>query len=81
MKKWIAGPAVAGLLLVGSASTVDATTAPAQEETTTDDDDSSKLGLLGLLGLAGLAGLAGLKRRDNNNRSGYDSGASSRRTP
>ena len=83
MKKWIAGPAIAGLLLVGSASTVDAATAPTQEETTTDDDDGSKAGLWGLLGLAGLAGLAGLKRRDND-RVDYDrrgSGATSQRIP
>jgi MYXO-CTERM domain-containing protein len=79
MKKWLAGPAVAGMLLVGSASTVDASSAPAQEETVTEDD-SSKVGLLGLIGLAGLAGLAGLKRRDDRGYDRRDVGAS-RRTP
>lgn len=64
MRKWIAGPALAGLMLVGTASVADAA-APAQEETASDDDGSNA-GLWGLLGLAGLAGLAGLKRRDNN---------------
>ena len=64
MKKWLAGPAIAGLMLVGTAAVADAT-APMQEETSTDDD-SDKTGLWGLLGLAGLAGLAGLKRRDHN---------------
>jgi len=66
MKKWIAGPAIAGLMLVGTASVTDAA-APAQEETS--DDDGSNAGLFGLIGLAGLAGLAGLKRRDNNTSS------------
>ena len=83
MKKWIAGPAMAGMVLIGSASVADAAGAPAQEEASSDDD-SSKLGLLGLVGLAGLAGLAGLKRRDND-RGGYDrrdpGATSARRTP
>ena len=69
IKKMFAGPVVAGVVLLGTA-----TMAEAQEVQTTpvdaatddngDDDDSGRVGLLGLLGLAGLAGLAGLKRRD-----------------
>ncbi|MDQ3311574.1 MAG: LPXTG cell wall anchor domain-containing protein [Actinomycetota bacterium] len=71
-------PAIAGVLLLGSASAVDATTAPAQDDSSANEDDSSKVGLLGLVGLAGLAGLAGLKRRDNDNRYNNQSTSSNR---
>ena len=78
MKKMLAGPAVAGVLLLGTATAVGAQnpeTTPVDDATaTTDDDDddgSSKVGLLGLLGLAGLAGLAGLRRHDHDNRTQY----------
>lgn len=60
MKKWIAGPALAGLMVFGTATAVEATTPPADPVTTdsgSDDEDSDKTGLWGLLGLAGLAGL------------------------
>lgn len=77
LKKMLAGPVVAGVLLlapVAVAQASNAETTPVDAATTTDDDDGdddgSKVGLLGLLGLAGLAGLAGLKRRDNTVR--YD---------
>ncbi len=79
MKKMLAGPMVAGALLLAPVAVAQAsnaeTTPPADAATTDeddgDDDDSSNVGLLGLLGLAGLAGLAGLKRRDTAVR--YDS--------
>lgn len=67
MKKILAGPMVAGALLLGTATMVDAQeaqTTPVDEATSSDDGGDSKAGLWGLLGLAGLAGLAGLKRRD-----------------
>ena len=70
MKKMLAGPMVAGAVLLGTATVVDAreaqTTPPVDAATSDadDDDGDSNAGLLGLLGLAGLAGLAGLKRRD-----------------
>jgi len=74
-KKTLAGPMVAGAVLLGTATMVDAenaqTTPPADEVTTSDADDedgSNRVGLLGLLGLAGLAGLAGLKRREPDTR-------------
>lgn len=82
MKKWYAAPALAGLVLVGSASMAEAApldAVPSQTETT-DDGDGGNAGLWGLLGLAGLAGLAGLKRRDRDVRSDHAS-ASSIRTP
>jgi LPXTG-motif cell wall-anchored protein len=67
MKKIIAAPALAGALLLGTATIADAQHAPAQEDTADDnDDDNGNLGLIGLVGLLGLAGLAGLKRRDRN---------------
>jgi len=70
MKKILAAPALAGALLLGTATIADAQ-APAQEDTADDnDDDNGNLGLIGLVGLLGLAGLAGLKRRDHyDNRS------------
>ena len=76
MKKMLAGPVVAGVLLLGTATVADAQTTPVDDATTSanssdDDDGSSKVGLLGLLGLAGLAGLAGLKRKDHDNRTQY----------
>ena len=67
MKKWYTVPALAGILTLGTAATVEAappSSAPAQATTSTDDG-SDKTGLWGLLGLAGLAGLAGLKRRND----------------
>jgi len=72
MMKMLAGPLVAGVLLLGTATVVeaqDAQTTPVDDATTSadnsdDDDGSSKVGLLGLLGLAGLAGL--LKRNDHH---------------
>ncbi len=75
-KKMLAGPMVAGVVLLSTATMVDAgkaqTTPPADEATISDDDDGddgdSKVGLWGLLGLAGLAGLAGLKRREPDTR-------------
>ena len=76
MKKMLAGPVVAGALLFGTATVVEAQEAPAQAESN-NEDDSSKVGLLGLLGLAGLAGLAGLKRRDTDHR--YDNRTSQQR--
>ncbi len=79
-RKWIAGPAMAGLLLVGTASVADAA-APAQTEEA-GEDNNSNAGLFGLLGLAGLAGLAGLKRRDTDRRNDQRrSGTSSTRNP
>ena len=81
MKKKFIGPAIAGLVLIGSASTASATTAPSEAPTqveTDADDDGSNAGLWGLLGLAGLAGLAGLKRRDRHPTS--DRSATSVRT-
>jgi LPXTG-motif cell wall-anchored protein len=71
MKKIIAAPALAGALLLGTATIADAQQAPAQEDTADDDDDNGNLGLIGLVGLLGLAGLAGLKRRERNDNS-YD---------
>ncbi len=79
MKKMLAGPVVAGVLLLGTATVVDAQdaqTTPGDDATTStdnndDDDGSSKVGLLGLLGLLGLAGLAGVKRHDHDNRTQY----------
>lgn len=75
IKKLLAGPMVAGVVLLGTATMVEAqdaqTTPPVDEATSEDDGDddgSSKVGLFGLLGLAGLAGLAGLKRRDPDTR-------------
>jgi MYXO-CTERM domain-containing protein len=72
IKKTIAGPIVAGVVLLGPAAMAEAQevqTTPVDAATDDngdddDDDGSGKVGLLGLLGLAGLAGLAGLKRRD-----------------
>ncbi|CAN5730764.1 hypothetical protein BH20ACT4_BH20ACT4_11730 [soil metagenome] len=61
MKKMLAGPALAGALLFGTASVADAQETPAQEDAAADED-SDKTGLFGLIGLRGLAGLAGLKR-------------------
>jgi len=75
MKKMLAAPAIAGVLLLGTATMAEATTAPDQEETATEEDDSDKTGLFGLIGLLGLAGLAGLKRRDTDSR--YDDRGSS----
>ena len=69
MKKMLAAPAVAGVLLLGTASVADAQDAPAQEDAAAEED-SDKTGLFGLIGLLGLAGLAGLKR--NNRDAGYD---------
>jgi MYXO-CTERM domain-containing protein len=74
MKKMLAGPAVAGVLLLGTATIAEATTAPTQEDTAAEED-SDKTGLFGLIGLLGLAGLAGLKRRDNDNRSSGSHGS------
>lgn len=76
MKKLLAGPAIAGVLLLGTATGADAQVTPAQEETA-NEDDNSKVGLFGLIGLAGLAGLAGLKRNDRDNR--YDNRSSQNR--
>ena len=73
MKKMLAAPAVAGVLLLGTASVADAQEAPAQEERAAKAD-SDKTGLFGLIGLLGLAGLAGLKR--NNRDAGYGRAAS-----
>ena len=68
IKKMLAGPVVAGALMLAPVSLAQAanaeTTPPAGDDTGDDDDDGSNVGLLGLLGLAGLAGLAGLKRRE-----------------
>lgn len=75
MKKMLAAPAIAGVLLLGTATIADATSAPEQEDTSAAEDDSDKTGLFGLVGLLGLAGLAGLKRRDTDNR--YDNRGSS----
>ena len=69
MMKMLAGPLVAGVLLLGTATVVeaqDAQTTPLDDATTSadnsdDDDGSSKVGLLGLAGLAGL-----LKRNDHH---------------
>jgi MYXO-CTERM domain-containing protein len=73
MKKLLAAPAVAGALLIGTATIADAQQSPAQEETTgDDDDDNGNIGLIGLVGLLGLAGLAGLKRRDRYADNRYD---------
>jgi hypothetical protein len=65
MKKWMAGPALAGLIVISA--TVAEATAPAQEESLSEDDNGD-VGLFGLIGLAGLAGLAGLKRREPDRR-------------
>ncbi len=75
MKKMLAGPAIAGVLLLGTATIAEATTAPRQEEDTAAEEDSDKTGLFGLIGLLGLAGLAGLKRRDNDQSYGRSSGS------
>jgi hypothetical protein len=74
MKRMIAGPVVAGVVLLGAGAVAEAQEAQTTPvDAATDDDDAGddddddgggKAGLLGLLGLAGLAGLAGLKRRD-----------------
>ncbi|CAN5777747.1 hypothetical protein BH20ACT4_BH20ACT4_11810 [soil metagenome] len=69
VKKMLAGPALAGALLFGTASVADAQETPSQEDAAADED-SDKTGLFGLIGLLGLAGLAGLKR--NTRDTGYD---------
>lgn len=60
---------MAGLLTLGTATVVEATTPSvpdaAQSDSNNDDDNSSKVGLFGLVGLLGLAGLAGLRRRED----------------
>jgi hypothetical protein len=58
MKKILAAPALAGALLLGTATIADAQQAPAQEDTADDDDDDN--------GNIGLLGLVGLKRRDRD---------------
>jgi LPXTG-motif cell wall-anchored protein len=73
MRRWIAVPTLAGVLMLGTATVADAQK-PTQDESA-NEDDNDNVGLLGLIGLAGLAGLAGLKRRDRNTR--YDQRASS----
>jgi MYXO-CTERM domain-containing protein len=73
MRRWIAVPTLAGVLMLGTATVADAQK-PTQDESA-NEDDNGNVGLLGLIGLAGLAGLAGLKRRDRNTR--YDQRASS----
>jgi MYXO-CTERM domain-containing protein len=80
MRKWIAVPALAGTLMLGTASVADAQQ-PAQDESA-NEDDNGNVGLFGLIGLAGLAGLAGLKRHDRHGRydNRYDE-RSSVRTP
>ncbi|CAN5487795.1 hypothetical protein BH18ACT3_BH18ACT3_29130 [soil metagenome] len=57
MKKMLAAPAAAGVLLLGTASVADAQEAPAQEERAAKED-SDKTGLFGLIGLLGLAGVS-----------------------
>jgi|GEM_PF-2932203 uncharacterized low-complexity protein len=54
MKKMLAAPAVAGVLLLGTASVADAQEAPAQEERAAKED-SDKTGLFGLIGLTVLS--------------------------
>ena len=54
MKKMLAGPAVAGVLLLGTATIAEATTAPTQEDTAAEED-SDKTGLFGLIGLTVLS--------------------------
>jgi hypothetical protein len=74
MRKWIAGPTLAGILMLGTATVADAQQ-PAQDNSA-NEDDNGNVGLFGLIGLAGLAGLAGLKRHDRETR--YDQRSSSR---
>jgi hypothetical protein len=56
LRRWIAVPTLAGILMFGTATVADAQQ-PAQDDSV-NEDDNGNVGLFGLIGLAGLAGLA-----------------------